>query len=196
LPIRPTTKIRVMRTWANYLVIGASYLDESDSDSGDEDVIMTPPAPVLSTPAPLPAPDLSTEVALFVASVAPYQPARESESDFIWRTLSSAPFTVLERGRLLTSILFSDGRTRVMATANVDAFRRYVAVYDAAPASVSLPPRPPPAPSRTPSPLFSPAPNPAYVYRPSWQPFRPATPFDAPASPPTPDHHLQHQTNY
>jgi hypothetical protein len=151
----------------------ASYLDESDSDSGDEDVIMTPPAPVLSTPAPLHAPDLSTEIALFVASVAPYQPTRESEFDYIRRTLSSAPFTVLERGRLLTSILFSDGRSRVMATADVDAFRRYVAVCDAAPASVSLPPRPLPAPSRTPSPLFSPAPSPAYIYRPSWQPFQP-----------------------
>jgi hypothetical protein len=146
----------------------ASYLDESDSDSGDEDVIMTPPAPVLSTPAPLHAPDLSTEIAHFVASVAPYQPTRESEWDYIRRTLSSAPFTVLERGRVWTSILFSDGRSRVMNTADVDAFGRYVAERDAALASVSLPPRPPPAPSRTPSPLFSPAPSPAYAYRPSW----------------------------
>jgi hypothetical protein len=137
------------------------YLYESENDSGDEDVIMTPPTPVSSAPVPLPPHDLSTEVALFVASVAPSMPGhpdvvrdvdtviRESESDFIWRTLTSAPFSVLERGPLLTSILFSDGRSRVMATADVDAFRRYAAAT--APASVPLMPRPPPAPPRTPA---------------------------------------------
>ncbi len=97
-------------------------------DSGDEGVSVDPPALALPSPAPLPKPDpsfpapahyddLAEEVATFVASLAlPW--------DHNWQTLNSAPFQVVARGPLLTSIVFADGRSRVMDTAAVDTYLR------------------------------------------------------------------------
>jgi hypothetical protein len=191
-----------------------SYFSEPDSDddstttrniiyedSGDEGVIVDPPALALPSPVPLPAPDpsfpapvhyedLAEEVATFVASLAlPW--------DHNWQTLNSAPFQVVARGPLLTSIVFADGRSRVMDTAAVDAYLRVTTQTPTPPLQPPPPPLLPPLlqlspepvvtrhQSRPSSPLLSPAPSPAFTWQPSWQPARPPTPYHEPASPPT-----------
>jgi hypothetical protein len=176
-------------------------------DSGDEDVLadprtlalpLPPPAPAPASPAPAPSPEPSVEVASFVASLAlrptQQQLQRQSVSDHNWQILSSAPFRILDRGPRLTSILFVDGRSRILDTTAVDAF---VQMTTHAPTPLPGPPPPrlprsllPPVPtptvtpprSRPLSPFFSPAPSPAFT----WQPARPPTPFHEPESPPTP----------
>ncbi len=94
-------------------------------DSEDEQIIVAPPTLAPPSPVPLPEPDpsfpapahyedLAEEVASFVASLA-------LPCDHNWKTLNSAPFQIIARGPLLTSIAFADGRSRVMDTAAVDA---------------------------------------------------------------------------
>jgi hypothetical protein len=154
------------------------------------------------SPVPLPEPDpsflapeqyedLAAEVASFVASLA-------LPCDHNWTTLNSAPFRIISRGPLLTSIVFDDGRSRVMDTAAVDAYLRVTTHMPAPPlqppSPLHLPPLVQLSPesvgprhqARPPSPLLSPTPSPAFAWRPSWQPARPPTPYHEPVSPPTP----------
>jgi hypothetical protein len=118
------------------------------SDSGDEGVNMATPDLPLPSPVPLtepdpflPAPahyeDLAAEVASFVASLA-------LPCDHNWQTLNSAPFQILARGPLLTSIVFDDGRSRVMDTAAVDAYIRVTTQLPAPPLQTPPPPQLPP----------------------------------------------------
>jgi hypothetical protein len=112
-------------------------------DSGDENITYDPPTLTLPLPVPLLAPapaspDLAVEVAEFVSSLA-LQPAPETTRyDHDWQTLRSAPFRILDRGPRLTSILFADGRSRILDTAAVDVFVRMTS-HTPAP-----PPGPPP----------------------------------------------------
>ncbi len=98
----------------------------TNEDSGDDAVTDYPPTlslPLVEpAPAPAPSPDLSVDVASFVASLA-YRPTQQhSVSDHNWQILSSTPFDILDRGPRLTSILFANGRSRILDTAAVNAF--------------------------------------------------------------------------
>ena len=132
-------------------------------------------------PAPAPATDLATEVSTFVAALG-LQPRPDPgwDDNYTWQLLHSGPFTTLHRGTHLTSILFDDGRSRVVETFAVDAFAR--SANHTRRDSAHMPSAPPPPPP----PLLSPAPSPAFNWRPSWQPLRPPTPYRPPDSPPTP----------
>ncbi len=177
-----------------HIMYSASQDGDSEMSSSTDVPLPSPvplPEPDPSFPAPEHYEDLTAEVASFVASLA--LPCGHN-----WKTLNSAPFQIIARGPLLTSIVFDDGRSRVMDTAAVDA---YIRVTTQTPAPPLQPPPPPQLPpllqlsptpvvtrhqSRTPSPLLSPALSPAFTWQPSWQPARPPTPYHEPASPPTP----------
>jgi hypothetical protein len=174
--------------------------DISCVDLGDEDIIADPPTLALPLPVPLLAsapasPDLAVEVADFVSSLALRPAPQTMRYDHDWQTLSSAPFRILDRGPRLTSILFADGRSRILDTAAVDAFVR-MTTHIPTPPPGRPPPRVPrsllppvPTPTVTPprsrplSPFFSPAPSPAFTWQ---RPSRPPTPFHEPESSPTP----------
>jgi hypothetical protein len=147
------------------------------SDSGDDaDEVMQGPEPELPTPVPIPPHDLSS-------SGQSWRHPRRCPGRQEIRTRFRLAHAQL-RGPRLTTILFGDGRSSVLATADVDAFTRYNRAVDPAFCSHSHEPPPPPPPlaSRAPSPLLSPAPSPAFT----WKPSRPPTPSHEPASPPAP----------
>jgi hypothetical protein len=160
------------------------YLVEPDSD--DESVsVNTPttdlPGPLPTPLAPAPATDPAADASHLMAAlgIQPQTDPRGFDEMHTYRTLFSAPFITLHRGTHLTTVLFDDGRSRVVETAAVDVFTR-LAIHTKGDSNPS-----PPAPPPPPPPLLSPAPSPAFTWRPSWQPFHPPTPYLEPESPPT-----------
>jgi hypothetical protein len=133
------------------------YIVYSDSDNeaiGVDPPALAPPSPVLlpepdpSFPVPAHYEDLAEEVASFVASVA-------LPGDHNWETLNSAPFQVIARGPLLTSIVFADGRSRVMDTAAVDAYLRSTTQTPTPPLQPPPPPLLPPLLPLAPTPVLN-----------------------------------------
>jgi hypothetical protein len=143
-------------------------MNDQDMVSTDPDLLAPEPdfhldSPLYSPcpspgPTPAPATDLATEVSTFVAAlgIQPRPDPWDAERNHTWDLLNSGPFLTLHRGTHLTSIVFGDGRSRVVETAAIDAFHRHA---DHTRRDATTPPPPPP-------PLLTPAPSPAFAWRP------------------------------
>jgi hypothetical protein len=133
------------------------------------------PEPDPSFPAPEQYEDLTAEVASFVASLA-------LPCDHNWKTLNSAPFRIISRGPLLTSIVFDDGGSRVMDTAAVDAYIRVTTQMPAPPLQLPPPPQLPPLLQLSPESVVT-STNCAHHLRCSRRPPAPRSPGDPRGNP-------------